>query len=138
MSWGKGITLLLIAFVLFMSTLVYMTFQEDFYLVTDNYYTEGINYDEVQEKIEKVKALKEKISFNQSEGKINITMPTEVKGGTVHFFRPSNGTLDFKVPIVSREFYVDKTKVKTGRWIMKFTWTDGVEEYYFEESIAIL
>lgn len=138
MSWGKGITVLLLGFVGFMSWMVYMAVKQDFYLVTENYYTEGLDYDVIQEKIERVKKLKDKITFDQSDGKINITMPTEVAGGTVHFFRPSNGTLDFKIPIVAKAFYVDKTKVKTGKWIMKFEWTDGVEEYYFEESIAIL
>lgn len=138
MDWGKGIGIFLLSFVIFMSTLVYMSVKEDFYLVTDNYYTEGINYDEVQEKIERVKALEDEITFNQADGKINISMPTEITGGTLHFFRPSNGTLDFKVPIVSREFYVDKTKIKDGKWIMKFSWTDGTEEYYFEKSISVL
>ncbi len=138
MNWGKGITLLIIGFVVFMSTMVYKAVQQDFYLVTENYYTEGIHYDEVQTKIENVKALDSKISYTQKNGKININMPTEIKGGTVHFFRPSNGTLDFKIAIPAKEFVVDKTKMKIGKWIMKFSWTDGIKEYYFEESISIL
>jgi len=138
MDWGKGIIVVIIGFVLFMSTMVYKSVQEDFYLVTDNYYSEGLEYDKIQSKIENVKALENKIIYSQGNGKIDINMPTDVKGGTVHFFRPSNGTLDFIVTIPSKEFIVDKSKMKKGKWIMKFSWTDGDKEFYFEESISVL
>ena len=121
-----------------MGTMVYKSVQEDFYLVTENYYTDGINYDEVQTKIENVKALKNRIVFSQANGKINISMPTNVKSGSVYFFRPSNGTLDFKLAIPEKDFVVDKSEIQFGKWIMKFSWTDGTKEYYFEESIGIL
>ena len=138
MDWGKGIALFIVAFIIFMGTMVYKSVNQKFYLVTENYYTEGINYDKVQEKIKNEKALEHSVEFNQKDGKININMPTEVKGGTVHFFRPSDGSIDFQVPIVAKEFYIDKTKMKTGKWIMKFSWTDGVKEYYIEKSISVL
>lgn len=138
MNWGKGIALLILSFVIFMSTLVYLSVKEDFYLVDEDYYTKGINYDEVQVKISNVKALNEKIIYTQANGKIEFAMPTEVKGGTLHFFRPSNGTIDFRVPIVDKEFYVDKTKIKKGKWVLKFSWTDGLKEYYIEESISVI
>lgn len=138
MNWGQGIALFILAFVIFMGTMVYMSVNEDFYLVTENYYTEGINYDKVQVKLENVKELKNKINISQQSNEIKVIMPNEIKGGKVHFFRPSNGTLDFKVEFVDREFYVDKSKILKGKWILKFDWTDGDKEFYIEESISIL
>lgn len=138
MNWGKGIAIFIFMFVVFMSTLVYMSVSEDFYLVSDTYYSDGLNYDQVQEKIINVKSLENKIDISQSKDKINVNMPTEVKGGMVHFFRPSNGTLDFNIAISSKEFYVNKTKMKVGKWIMKLSWTDGIKEYYIEEGISVL
>ncbi|MGB1316424.1 MAG: FixH family protein [Chitinophagales bacterium] len=138
MSWGKGIALFFMSFVVFMSSLVYLSVREDFYLVTDNYYTDGVNYDSVQDKIENVKALKEKIAISQSVEEIQIFIPSNVKGGVLNFYRPSNGTLDFAVAIEDSNFEVNKSKIAKGNWMLKFSWTDGEKEYYFEESLFVL
>ena len=136
--WGYGITALILSFVVFMSWMVYMSVSEDFYLVTDNYYTEGVNFDEIQERIKNVKSLDKKLTVAQGPNNLEIVIPTEVKGGTVHFFRPSNGTLDFTLPLTANAFEVDKTEMLEGKWVLKFSWTDGEKEYYIEKDLFIL
>jgi len=136
--WGYGITGLILSFVIFMSGMVYMSVKQDFYLVTDNYYSEGINFDKVQEKIKNVKALESKLNVKQSSKAIQIVLPSEVKGGTAHFFRPSNGTLDFTITMNNNVFEVDKTEMLQGKWVIKFNWTDGKKEFYLEEDLFVL
>lgn len=117
MGWGKIVTVIILGFVVFMSSLVYMALQQDFYLVTDSYYTDGLNYDAVQEKIENVKSLESKIQIEQTSNEIDIIIPTDVKGGTLDFYRPSNGTLDFSVAIENNSLSVDKSKILKGNWV---------------------
>lgn len=138
MSWGKGIALLFASFVVFMSSLVYMSVKQDFYLVSDNYYTDGINYDKTQDKITNVKLLNGKIEVLQSPSTIDIKIPSEVKAGVLNFYRPSNGNLDFSIAMENKNVSIEKENITKGSWVLKFNWTDGTKAYYFEESLFVL
>ena len=51
MSWGKGITITLIAFCLLITSLVYRAMKQDFNLVTKDYYEQSLEYAAVKERL---------------------------------------------------------------------------------------
>ena len=72
---------LLGGFMIMMSTLVYKAVSTDFYLVTDKYYEEGVNYDAKQAELDNVSSLQDKVSVTIVEDKVMIQIPTKVTEG---------------------------------------------------------
>lgn len=130
---------LLGGFIIMMSTLVYKSVSTDFYLVTDKYYEEGVNYDATQAKLTNVDNLHEKVTANIVENNVIIQIPTQVSEGKIVLYRPADGTKDISLDIVKDQSLVtyDATKMDKGKWIAKIEWQNGDQKYYAEKSFFI-
>jgi len=144
MHWGLKIVL---SFVLFISFILYLLFRalnEDFYLVTDDYYQQDIIYQSHIDKIDNARALSDPIKIDIENGNAILTFsPLRSKKtieGEIHFFRPSNATLDFRLPIKlnddSQQIIAVKS-LKKGLWKVKINWGDNEKEYYQEKILVI-
>ncbi len=136
--WGHGITLF---FVFFVGTLVFILFKSmtiDHSLVVDDYYAKDIAYQEEYDKRSRslnTKALTIQRSDNSKE--LVFVFPSDNVSGNIHFYRPSQKSLDFMVPIHANNTSVDLSKLKEGKWIAKVTWQiDGVD-YIWDEEIFV-
>ncbi len=148
-NWGTGIFLFYSAFVFFMLSLVFMSMQQDIQLVTENYYTEGIDFQKKINQQTNVAALKEKPTIKQFEnGTIEIKFPTSNSktdkiNGKIAFFRPSDKDLDFSLPIRLTETnnQLITKKIKQGLWRIKMSWTQedktGNNKKFFQETVLV-
>jgi len=75
MSWGKGIILVFVVFVLGIGILVYRSMTKNIDLVTTNYYEKELKYQEQIDKINNTNSLKEKIKIEYNGSVILITYP---------------------------------------------------------------
>lgn len=139
MNFKYVVIALLGGFVIMMSTLVYKSVNTDFYLVTDKYYEEGVNYDSRQAELDNVSSLQEKVSATIVEGKILIQLPTRVSEGVIVLYRPSDGTKDVIINLeVNQSLVSFETKdLDKGKWIAKMEWSDGSKMFYAEKSVFI-
>ena len=91
-NWGTGILITIIVMVLFMISLVFVATRQDFYLVEDDYYEQGVKYQEIIEKRNNANRLNSKIEMIQKSNQLEIIFPTEINGndltGTLHFYSP--------------------------------------------------
>lgn len=143
-NWALGMVLLYGGFAAFvLAFLVYSSFQK-VELVAPNYYEQEIKYQDQIEKIKRTKALTEGLAWSISGRRLTIRFPEAQRdkaiSGTVTFYRPSDASLDRKVPLaigasLQQEFPL--TSLEPGWWKMKVVWTAGTESYYHEEEFSL-
>tara|TARA_R110000868_G_scaffold10452_1_gene51316 strand:+ start:443 stop:865 length:423 start_codon:yes stop_codon:yes gene_type:complete len=139
MSWGKGITLVYIAFVVGMLGLVYMAFQQDFDLVADDYYEQEIAYQGRIDQLNNAKDDNQKVSVTSVDGAVQLTFTTAAKDVKIHFFRPSDDTMDFKLEeaTVDSKLNIPLTQFSKGKYLAKIEWKNNGKTYFQEDDLFI-
>lgn len=143
-NWGTGIVLAFIGFISFiMYFIITMNFDSKYEhdLVTEDYYTEELDYQNDINKLENSKKLNENISYKKTEDGLIIQFPKDIDPGKIigklFLYRPSNKQLDFETPLSLSKPYLlipDKSLVD-GRWNIKIDWQYNGNSYLFKESI---
>ncbi|MDP2304244.1 MAG: FixH family protein [Ignavibacteria bacterium] len=144
LSWGTGIAIFIIGFLILNVIFVFFAFGEKVDLVTDNYYAQELKYQEEIDKQNKTASLDTQIQFITSESSLSFKFPpqllsNEIKG-EVHFYRPSNSTYDKIFPLElnsSGEFVIPTNSFKKGFWKIKLNWEYDSEKFFKEEKIFI-
>ena len=143
-NWGTGI---LISIVLFMIitlilTVIFMNQRVD--LVTNDYYEKTLTYQNQIDIYKRTAELKEKISFNYTDNKINLSFPDsflqQVNYGKLYFYRPSDSRKDFTVPIKldnKGSQIVNTNKIEKGYWKVEIQWTMNNKDYKMDKSVLI-
>ncbi len=145
MNWGKGITLTIVLFVSFMMFLVITCMrQPDINLVSNDYYEQEINYQQVIDKKKNVENLSSKPSVYLKHNKLvvdfNQLSEREFINGSIQLFRPSDPSLD---QIIELSFdslgyqYISVDQLKKGKWIVKLNWSNTSTDFMIEENIFI-
>lgn len=142
LNWGTGIALFYGAFALIMIGVVFASRRHDPGLVSEKYYDLDLNYQarliQKQNTADLQNALKINYSPNQSQ--IELQFPAELGAvaGKVTFYRPSDGGLDFTLPVstdASGKMIIPVAHVSTGLWNIQIEWEAGGKSYFLEEKI---
>jgi hypothetical protein len=143
-SWGTGITIGIIVFVVISITMTVIFMTQDVSLVSDNYYEKSLGYQEEIDKQSRTNSLDEQVKINFNGEVINISFPVEYVNkniaGEIYFYRPSDSKLDFKIPLDLNEEGNQMILVKDfakGFWRVKLNWTMDGDGYYNERAITI-
>jgi hypothetical protein len=143
-SWGTGIVIGIIAFVLISITMTVMFMTQDVDLVADKYYEKSLQYQDEIDKQSRTKSLDEEVTINFNEQVINILFPSKYLdkniSGEVYLYRPSNPELDFKMPLDLNDEGNQMILVKNfekGFWRLKLNWVMDGNGYYNERAITI-
>ncbi len=145
MNWGTKIFMSFVVFAIIIISMVVISVSQDFYLVADDYYKQEIEYQNQIDKIQNYKQLDQPLAIKYwSAGrKASIQFPiarTERLEGEIHFFRPSNGNLDFKVainPDGGGSQIVDLSEAIPGLWKVKVSWSANGKGYYDEQTLVL-
>lgn len=145
-NWGTGIV---IAFVLFISFILYFVFlvqsssKYDNELVTEDYYKKELEVNGNLERLENANKLENQVSINNtvnSEG-IEILFPADFDykniTGKVFLYRPSNQKLDSEIPISlsSTRLLIPKSNLVGGLWDITVEWQYKGEEFRNKQTI---
>lgn len=142
-SWGTGILIGIIAFVLISVTMTVIFMSQDVHLVSDNYYERSLSYQDEIDKQRRTNSLDEQIKINFNGEIINILFPSSYLGkdisGVIFFYRPSNTKLDFALPLqlVEGSQNITVERLEKGFWRIKINWTMNGNGYYNERAITI-
>lgn len=143
-NWGTGIFISIVLFMIItvILTVIFMNRRVD--LVTNNYYEKTLTYQNQIDTYKRTAGLKEKVSFNYADNKINVSFPGsflhEVNNGKLYFYRPSDSRKDFTIPIQLDERgsqIVNTTKIDKGYWKVEIQWTMNNQNYLMEKSVLI-
>lgn len=145
-NWGTGIV---IAFVLFMTFILYFVFRVqsdskyDNDLVVEEYYKHDAHFGDEMTKVQNAQDLVQKPIVSIIGEGISIVFPEpfiskNIKG-KVSLYRPSNKKLDFEVPISlsNSTLLIPKKSLVGGRWDINMEWEYSGKTYLTKETIYI-
>ena len=122
---------------------VFRAFQEDINLVANDYYQQEIEFQNQMDAISNAQNLPTPI--NMLIDRTAMAAAFEFPGslpveGEIHFFRPSDNTLDQKIAIKLDSGMTQAISIghlRRGLWKVKIKWHDGTKEY-FEEKVLVI
>jgi|WetSurMetagenome_2_1015567.scaffolds.fasta_scaffold113861_2 hypothetical protein len=142
-SWGTGIVIGIIIFVVLSVTMTIIFMTQDVSLVSDNYYEKSLVYQDEIDKQSRTKSLDEQIKINFNGEVISVLFPNdylrEKISGEIYFYRPSNPDLDFNLPLklVEGNQNISVERLAKGFWRLKINWIMDGNGYYNERAITI-
>lgn len=142
-SWGTGILIGIIVFVVISVSMTIIFMMQDVNLVTDTYYENSLQYQDEIDKQNRTLALNEEVIINFNGELISISFPSNYLNkkvsGEIDFYRPSDPKLDFKLPLqlVEGNQIIPVQRIQKGFWRLKLNWIMDGNGYYNEKAITI-
>lgn len=143
-TWGHGIVLALgsfIAFILFM-ILIFPNGQQGAELVTDHYYSEELQYQDVINAKKSGDLLTEKPVYLQNDEGIKITFPASITldQSKLNFelFRTNDANLDVKKEITldgQNSFLIPAKVISKGGYTLKLKWKSNKKPYQLDYDV---
>ncbi len=139
MNWGKSIALFYTLFVVAILSVVAFSFTQDVNIISEDYYQQEIAYEEQIERLKNTNELEVEPGVELVRNHVKVVFADNLKPkGNILFFRPSDGSKDWHVPIslgADGTQQIDFSTRQQGKWIVKLLWRDGDKEYYKEFSL---
>jgi len=142
-NWGTGIFIVIV--LIFSGVIAFFIYSSnlDINLVESNYYEKELVYEQRISKMRNANSLDEKIRIEHAAEQIVFHYPDTVKisgiEGQIWFYRPSDETRDFTVPISVNDSlmqFVSKEYLIPGKYIIKIEWEMNGVPYYQEEILV--
>lgn len=128
MNWGKGIAVVMIAFIGFIVTLVVIMIRQDVDLESADYYQREIAYQEEITSLQNADLAEAKpgLSFNDEHLVVQLNN-AEYADVTLNLIRPNDSNSDKKFEIKdTKTFIIDKSELITGNYMVELHYTvDG-------------
>jgi hypothetical protein len=143
-SWGYKIAALYIGFVLLVLFMVFMAMQQKIELVSPDYYTKELKFQQEIDAMNNAGLLSAKLDVELQSNTVIISFPQEFKGkeikGEALMFRPSDSSLDISFPIELNEegkLILQSNKFKTGLYKLIIKWSFDNKNYQTEHTIVL-
>ncbi|HAD96336.1 MAG TPA: hypothetical protein DCG19_02960 [Cryomorphaceae bacterium] len=143
-NWGTGIALTLIVFAGLLSFAVYTALQQDFDLVSEDYYAEELAFQEVIDQRTNALRLEDKARLKVEGDQILLELPSDLEGKTktvkTHMYYELEADYDFHIDqgkTINNRFTIDFPHFATGKWIAKVKVHCEDVDYFFEPEIVL-
>lgn len=145
-NWGTGIFLAVTLFVIATLSVVSYLISLDFYLVSNDHYEEGVEYQQTIDGRERADQLDEKVVmlFDEEKVALNLIFPSDMinesLSGELIFYRPNDSNMDKKILLKlddNRSQSVPMGTFEKGKWKMTLTWKVDSLEYIEEKTVII-
>ena len=136
-SWGKGIAISLVVFVVVVGVMVVISFMHKTDLVANNYYEKELKYQDQIEMMKNYASLNEKITVKQTGNSLVIRFPKSIDFtnamGVVKFYHPSEEVNDFTLPLKLDSdgvMALNWDKTSKGLWKVQLNWSLNDKKYF--------
>ncbi len=143
-SWGVGITITIIVFMLISFWLIYFSFSQDVNLVRDDYYQAEVQYDDKMETIKRTDLLSDKLEIKVKSDIIEFIFPklnSQAKiSGNILLYRASSGDKDITVPISldsANTQIINTMNLVRGLWKTQVQWQIDSIKYFNEKTLMV-
>jgi hypothetical protein len=139
MSWGWRIVFLYGSFVVLMVGMAVLAFQQDFDLVADDYYEQEIAFQGRIDQLTNAAEDNQKVVIINTANTIQLVFANLVLDAKIHFFRPSDDTMDFKLEEarVDSQMNVSLDRFSKGKYLVKVEWKANGKTYFQEDDLFI-
>lgn len=143
-NWGTAMVIAMIAFIVFILTFVYRSAVMDEYqheLVSEDYYGDELHYQEEIDKINNASKLDVDLTMVRTADGLTFRFPEDLEpekiSGTISLQRPSNKSLDLKMPIelTDSDFLIPDQSLASGKYVVVVDWKHENSEYMFKDEI---
>jgi hypothetical protein len=133
-NWGTGIALVLAAFMCAMGYTIYLTTQNDYELVDENYYQQELEYDAVYRAMVLGKKYYENVVFSKDPEGIRFSLHGPVDSAVAQFIHPEKPMFDQKLyPIIGEDFFIPLEGIRKAY----VDWTLEIKLYSAGEPIIL-
>jgi len=143
-SWGVGLTVFIILFLLIKLGIVYYTTTVDVHLVDDNYYEKELAYQQKIDNTKRANNLSENLKINAKKNIIKFTFPKlfdfKKISGTIYMYNPTDENMDKKINVKlsnGYELLVPTNNMKKGYWKAEVNWKVGDTLFYTEKRLMV-
>jgi len=143
-SWGHGVVIALLAFIVFILSMMFLfpNGQKNSEMVTDNYYEEELQYQDVIDAKKRADDLPEKPTYSQNANGIKISFPKDYNNSntTVKFVlnRTDDQNLDIKKSEqldANQSILVPAQVLKMGNYTLRLMWTKDKTDYRMDYDV---
>jgi hypothetical protein len=115
-------------------------------LVRSDYYEEEVRFQRQLDRLNRTAAIRSEVAINYDATKRQVTLllPTahlaSQPAGQIHFYRPSNASLDFQVPLAVDAAGLQRIgtgALRGGLWKVRVQWSAAEHDYFFEQVIVV-
>lgn len=145
LNWGSGLALAITVFVIATLSVVSYLISLDFFLVTNEHYEEGVEYQQTIDQKKRSLELEDPvvIVFDEKLEALRVVFPNDFVGraqGNIHLYRPNNPEMDKKLPLsvnTNGIQFISTSALEKGKWVLKIEWSADEESYLEEKTIII-
>jgi hypothetical protein len=141
-TWGHGITIVFVLFMVYILSFVYRSYVNEVDLVAEDYYAQEIAYQDRIDNIANARHLEDKIQVHRTSEGVEIRFPEEemidTGSGTIQFFRPSDEELDIQVPLQLSES-IQQLPIQLfhkGRYKVNISWKSNGQGMYITKDLV--
>lgn len=140
MSWGKGITIVMVSFMTFILYMVVTLMSKNTDLESENYYEREMEFDTEINALTNTNQLKEKVKVTQDENYFVVQFPDveNINSIEVLMFRPNNEKDDKTFTVSdSKTLMIPINKLKKGAYKMNIQYKIKDELYMQKENVKV-
>lgn len=138
--WPVGIASYYVFFVILCFVFAFMARKVRFDLVSDSYYENAVNHDDLMRAKARVRALavQPALEVDEPQHRLIVHMPPEARGALLTLFRAADAredrvyALQDIVPSV-----IDYGTLPHGRWQVQIRWETDGRAHYFQEDVFL-
>lgn len=143
MSWGKGISIFIILFIITMMGMVWLASKQSIEMIDGNYYQKEVEFQGVIDGRNRLKNILAGKAFiqNQSE-KLTLNFPLQtvsnIDSGNIELLKLDNQKLDEKISLNPNEEgiqEIEKKEFNSGKYRIRILWSNQGQTYYHEEDL---
>lgn len=119
--------------------MVVFAFQQDFDLVSDDYYEQEIAYQNRIDQLTNASDDGQKVGVVATEDVIRVFFSSVADDVKVHFFRPSDDTMDFRIEEAKIDSTIDVplSRFSKGKYLVKVEWKANGKTYFQEDNLFV-
>ncbi|MBI3414150.1 MAG: FixH family protein [Verrucomicrobia bacterium] len=115
-------------------------------LVRGDYYEEEVHYQGQLDRLNRTAAIRSQVAINYdaTNREVTLLLPAAHRAprpaGLIHFYRPSNASLDFQVPLAvdaAGRQRIGTETLRGGFWKVRVQWRAAEHDYFFEQVIVV-
>jgi len=142
-TWGTGIFIFLILFLLAAAFFIGFAMRQDVNLVHEDYYEQGVKYTEQMNVDARSKSFADSVK-TRFEGEylvvdLHRSPQMKIDSGYVLLYRPSSSSLDLNIPfdVVNNTLNIHGSELYKGRYILKLSWYSEGLRYEVDKAINV-
>ncbi len=143
MNWGTKILIVYVAFIAGILFMVFKSSTQNTDLVTTDYYTKELKYQEKIDEIKRTATLLAPVAYSIKDNSLSILFPKDFAGkklvGEAVLYCPSDEKKDIKkiFSLIDETLQMAIPAGSKGLYELHISWQDGGVSYYFETKIFI-